>query len=282
MRSESWTSKAAIVGYQGRLSSAWTQACSPGTRAGSPTRGPLARTSSAGTDVVVAALLLLAGELEQAATVAIRTGTANNAGTRNLFERMRKQPFTWSYPVIGLVASGLRWLFSWKSYEISECRAFERSWNVGRPSQHRHTKPQAVQITLPTVVARRVNSPRGSASSRLGKSIDKHCTDTSAGASAFPSYRRPAQSYITAEGLNPKGTDQLIRTTRIGAKVLPLAAKHPVQLYVSGSAHTPRAGALAVSYLARATLVRNHGATVATVAALLHYERPVMRPTGHS
>ena len=75
--------------------------------------------------------------------------------------------------------------------------------------------------------------------------------------------------YMSAEGLNPKGTDQLVQTTATAFRVLPIAARHPVQLYVSGSLTLLALGALAVSYPAIATLVRNRGAAVATVAALI-------------
>ena len=75
--------------------------------------------------------------------------------------------------------------------------------------------------------------------------------------------------YISAEGLNPKGTDQLIQTKATALKVLPIAAKHPVQHYVSGSLTLLALGALAASYPAIATLVRKRGAAFATVAALI-------------
>jgi hypothetical protein len=75
--------------------------------------------------------------------------------------------------------------------------------------------------------------------------------------------------YISAEGLNPKGTDQLIVTTATAFKVLPIAAMHSAQLYVSGSLSLLALGALAVSYAAIATLVRGRGSALATVAALL-------------
>jgi hypothetical protein len=75
--------------------------------------------------------------------------------------------------------------------------------------------------------------------------------------------------YVSAEALNPKGTDQVISTTADALKVLPIAAMHPAQLYVSGSLSLLALGALAVSYAAIATLVRDRGSVVATVAALL-------------
>jgi hypothetical protein len=75
--------------------------------------------------------------------------------------------------------------------------------------------------------------------------------------------------YVSTEALNPKGTDQLISTTAVALKELPIAALHPAQLYVSGSLSLLALGALAVSYAAIATLVRGRGSVVATVAALL-------------
>jgi hypothetical protein len=52
-------------------------------------------------------------------------------------------------------------------------------------------------------------------------------------------------------------------------KVLPIAAKHPGQLYVSGSLTVLALEALAVSYGAIAALARNRGSAVATAAALI-------------
>jgi hypothetical protein len=75
--------------------------------------------------------------------------------------------------------------------------------------------------------------------------------------------------YISAEGLTPKGLDQPILTMATAFKVLPIAAKHPAQLYVSGSLALLALGALAVSYMAIAALVRGRGSAVAIVAALI-------------
>lgn len=75
--------------------------------------------------------------------------------------------------------------------------------------------------------------------------------------------------YVSAEALNPKGTDIIILTMADALKVLPIAAMHPDQLYVSGSLTLLALGAVAVSYAAIATLVRGRGSVVATVAALL-------------
>ena len=61
----------------------------------------------------------------------------------------------------------------------------------------------------------------------------------------------------------------MIQTTATAFKVLAIAAKHPTQLYVAGSLALLGLGALAVSYAAIATLVRNRGSAVATVAALI-------------
>jgi hypothetical protein len=77
-----------------------------------------------------------------------------------------------------------------------------------------------------------------------------------------------AALYISAEALNPHGTDQPISTRAVALKELPIAVHHPSQLYVSGSLTLLALGALAVSYAAIATLVRNRGSAVATVAAL--------------
>ena len=75
--------------------------------------------------------------------------------------------------------------------------------------------------------------------------------------------------YVSCEALNPKGTDIVILTMADALKVLPIAARHPVQLQVSGSLSLLALGALAVSWAAIATLVRGRGAAQATVAALL-------------
>ncbi|MFY9928637.1 MAG: hypothetical protein WAK82_11595 [Streptosporangiaceae bacterium] len=75
--------------------------------------------------------------------------------------------------------------------------------------------------------------------------------------------------YISAEALDPKGTDRLINTTAAAFQVLPIAAGHPAQLYVSGSLSIAALGALAVSYAAIAALVRGRGWVIATAAAAL-------------
>jgi MFS family permease len=74
--------------------------------------------------------------------------------------------------------------------------------------------------------------------------------------------------YISAEALNPHGTDQPITNRATALKELPIAAHHPAQLYLSGSLTLLALGALAVSYSAIATLIRNRGSAIATVAAL--------------
>jgi hypothetical protein len=78
-----------------------------------------------------------------------------------------------------------------------------------------------------------------------------------------------AALYISAEALNPHGTDQPIASRATALNELPIAVHHPTQLYVSGSLTLLALGALAVSYAAIATLVRNRGSAIATVAALI-------------
>jgi len=78
-----------------------------------------------------------------------------------------------------------------------------------------------------------------------------------------------AALYIGAEGVDPKGTDRIVTTTAIALKVLPIAAKHSTQLYVSGSLSELALGGVAVSYGAIAMLVRKRGSWTATIAALI-------------
>jgi len=75
--------------------------------------------------------------------------------------------------------------------------------------------------------------------------------------------------YIGGEALSPKGTDQLITSTAIALKVLPIAARHPAQLYAAAWLVLLGLGGLAVSYAAIAALARNRGSALATVAALI-------------
>ena len=78
-----------------------------------------------------------------------------------------------------------------------------------------------------------------------------------------------AALYIGAEGLDPRGTDKLVTTTAVAYKVLPIAAKHSTQLFVSGSLSELALGGVAVSYAAIAMLVRKRGSTAATIAAVI-------------
>jgi hypothetical protein len=41
--------------------------------------------------------------------------------------------------------------------------------------------------------------------------------------------------YVSAEALDPRGTDQVFTTMAVAFKVLPIAAAHSAQLYLSGS-----------------------------------------------
>jgi hypothetical protein len=78
-----------------------------------------------------------------------------------------------------------------------------------------------------------------------------------------------AALYIGAEALDPKGTDQVVTNTATGLRLLPIAAAHSSQLYLSGSLSVLALGGLAVSYAAIATLVTGRGWVIATIAALL-------------
>lgn len=78
-----------------------------------------------------------------------------------------------------------------------------------------------------------------------------------------------AALYIGAEGLDPKGTDQLVTTTAVAFKILPIAANHSSQLYASGSLSELALGAVAISYAAIAMLVRQRGSMAATIAAMI-------------
>ena len=75
--------------------------------------------------------------------------------------------------------------------------------------------------------------------------------------------------YIGGEAVSPKGTDQVVTTTAVALKVLPIAAQHQTQLYLASGLVLLGLGTLAVSYGAIATLVRDRGSALATVAALL-------------
>jgi hypothetical protein len=77
-----------------------------------------------------------------------------------------------------------------------------------------------------------------------------------------------AALYIGAEGVNPKGTDQLVTTTAIALKLLPIAAKHSTQLYTSGSLTELALAGVGISYAAIAMLIHQRGSTAATIAAV--------------
>ena len=75
--------------------------------------------------------------------------------------------------------------------------------------------------------------------------------------------------YVGAEALDPRGTDQVVTDTATAFKLLPIAAAHSSQLYLSGSLSVLALGGLAVSYAAIALLVTGRGWVIATIAALL-------------
>ena len=78
-----------------------------------------------------------------------------------------------------------------------------------------------------------------------------------------------AALYVGAEALDPRGTDQVVTSTAVAFKLLPIAAAHSSQLYLSGSLSVLALGGLAVSYAAIALLVTGRGWVIATIAALL-------------
>src|SRR5579863_8706027 len=78
-----------------------------------------------------------------------------------------------------------------------------------------------------------------------------------------------AALYVGAEALDPRGTDQVVTDTATAVKLLPIAAAHSSQLYLSGSLSVLALGGLAVSYAAIALLVTGRGWVIATVAAVL-------------
>ena len=78
-----------------------------------------------------------------------------------------------------------------------------------------------------------------------------------------------AALYVGAEALDPRGTDQVVTNTATAFKLLPIAAAHSSQLYLSGSLSVLALGGLAVSYAAIALLVTGRGWVIATIAALL-------------
>jgi hypothetical protein len=75
--------------------------------------------------------------------------------------------------------------------------------------------------------------------------------------------------YISCEALDPKGTDEVVTSTAVALKLLPIAAAHSSQLYLAGSLSLLALGGLAVSYAAIALLVTGRGWVIATVAAML-------------
>jgi hypothetical protein len=73
----------------------------------------------------------------------------------------------------------------------------------------------------------------------------------------------------SANTIGPRGTDQVITSTDTAVKLLPIAASHSAQLYLSGSLSVLALGGLAVSYAAIAALITGRGWVIATIAALL-------------
>ena len=75
--------------------------------------------------------------------------------------------------------------------------------------------------------------------------------------------------YAGAEALDPRGTDQVVTSTSVALKLLPIAAAHSSQLYLSGSLSVLALWRPGVSYAAIARLVTGRGWVIATIAALL-------------
>jgi hypothetical protein len=75
--------------------------------------------------------------------------------------------------------------------------------------------------------------------------------------------------YIGAESIDPKGTDQIVTTTAVALKVLPIAARHHTQLSISSSLTELALGTLIISYGAIAMLIRSRGSSAATFAVLI-------------
>ena len=69
--------------------------------------------------------------------------------------------------------------------------------------------------------------------------------------------------------LTPPGLDQPITTRATTLKMLPIAAAHTNQLFLSNLLVIFGLGALGVSFAAMATLVRDRGAILATVSAVI-------------
>jgi hypothetical protein len=69
--------------------------------------------------------------------------------------------------------------------------------------------------------------------------------------------------------LTPPGLDQFITTRATALKMLPIAAAHTNQLFLSNLLVIFGLGALGVSFAAMATLVRDRGAILATISALI-------------
>jgi len=74
---------------------------------------------------------------------------------------------------------------------------------------------------------------------------------------------------LVGEVLTPKGLDQLADQQPIALKMARIAATHRTQLYASNVLILFGLATFGVSFLAIATLIRQRGATLATIAAML-------------
>lgn len=75
--------------------------------------------------------------------------------------------------------------------------------------------------------------------------------------------------YMACEALAPRGSDQLIKSSSDAYRLLAIAGKHPGQLYLSGALGIVSLGFLIIAYIAITTLIKNRGAKLATIAALI-------------
>src|SRR5580704_13540071 len=82
-------------------------------------------------------------------------------------------------------------------------------------------------------MASRISWPGRPAAARSEKSMDNAVRTRQRVLALFLPVA--AVLYIGGEALSPRGTDQVVTTTAVAFKVLPIAAQHPGQLYLASS-----------------------------------------------
>jgi hypothetical protein len=75
--------------------------------------------------------------------------------------------------------------------------------------------------------------------------------------------------FLIGETLTPKGLDQTPMTVKSALSLLPKAAAHTTQLYISNALLILGLGTLAIAYIALTLLARRRGATLATIACVI-------------